>query len=212
MARKYQKPRGVFYRLNHNIRAKEVRVVDEKGNQIGVMPLGKAISLAREKDQDLVEVAPKARPPVCKVINFKKFKFNEAKKRQKEKKKTKKVDLKEIRLTPFIAENDLKFRLERGKEFLREGNRIKLNVFFRGREMAKKEFGYRLLEKALVQIGDLAKIEYEPKFVGRRLEILLSPNNSTEVKDSKQKENHSKAKSSKKETKTKNESKKAKDQ
>ena len=187
MARKkYHKPKGPFYRLNHNIRAQEVRVVDERGKQVGVMPVQDALKLAVEKKLDLVEVAPLAKPPVCKVINFKKFKFNEAKKKQKEKKKTKKVEVKQLRLTPFIAENDLKFRLERGEEFLTDGNRVKISVFFRGREMAKKDFGYRLLEKAIEKLKPISKIESEPKFVGRRLETLLSPSNAPKENNNRQ--------------------------
>lgn len=164
-----------FYRLNQYIQAKEVRVVDEKGKQIGVMPLNQALKQAQKKELDLVEVAPKAQPPVCKIIDFRKFKFLESKRRQAEKKKVKKVELKEIRLTPFIAENDFNFRLGRAEEFLKEGNRVKVVVRFRGREMTKKEFGYELLKKAIERLKSFSKIAVEPKFVGRQLEMTLAP-------------------------------------
>ncbi|MFC1727208.1 translation initiation factor IF-3 [Patescibacteria group bacterium] len=188
--RRYQKPQRTFYRINHFIQAGEVRVVDEDGKQVGLMPLSQALGKAREKGLDLVEVAPKAKPPVCKIINFKKFKYLESKKRQAEKKKLKKIELKEIRLTPFIAENDLKFRLEKARKFLKEGDRAKISIFFRGREMTKKEFGYQLIKKSLEKLEDCAKVEVEPKFIGRRLQIILSPikkekNEQTKAKDQK---------------------------
>ena len=173
--RRYQKKRGPFYRINHFIHAQEVRVVDEKGKQIDVMPLSKALNLARERNLDLVEVAPKAKPPVCKIINFKKFKFLEAKKKREEKKKIKKVEIKQVRLTPFIATNDLKFRLQKAQEFLKDGDKVKLSVFFRGREMTKKEFGYELLKKGAETLSAYSKVDLEPRFVGRRLEMQLSP-------------------------------------
>lgn len=164
-----------FYRINQYIQAREVRVVDEKGKQIGVMPINKALKQAQEKGLDLVEVAPKAQPPVCKIVDFKKFKFLESKKRQAERKKAKKVELKEVRLTPFIAENDFNFRIGRAEEFLKDGDRVKIVVRFRGREMTKKEFGYELLKKAIERLKSFSKIEVEPKFVGRQLEMVFSP-------------------------------------
>jgi translation initiation factor IF-3 len=164
-----------FYRLNRYIQADEVRVVDEKGKQIGVMPLNKALQQAQEKGLDLVEIAAKAKPPVCKIIDFKKFKFLEAKKEQQERKKTKKVELKEIRLAPFIAENDFNFRIKKAEDFLKEGNKVKVVVRFRGRQMTKKEFGYDLLKKAVERLRPFAKVDIEPRFVGRRLEMAFSP-------------------------------------
>lgn len=164
-----------FYRINQYIQAREVRTVDEKGKQIGVMPIQKALQQAREKGLDLVEVAPKARPPVCKIVDFKKFKFLESKKRQEERKKIKKVELKEVRLTPFIAENDFNFRLNRAEEFLKEGDKVKIVVRFRGREMTKKEFGYELLKRAVERLKSFSKIEIEPKFVGRQLQMVFVP-------------------------------------
>lgn len=164
-----------FYRINQYIQAAEVRVVDEKGKQIGVMPITKALKQAQEKGLDLVEVAPKAQPPVCKIIDFKKFKFLQSKKKQEERKKSKKVALKEIWLTPFIAENDFNFRLERAVGFLKQGDRVKLVVRFRGREMTKKEFGYELLKRATERLKSFSKIEIEPKFVGRQLGMVFTP-------------------------------------
>jgi len=164
-----------FYRINQYIQAREVRVVDEQGKQIGVIPLNQALEQARQKGLDLVEVAPQAQPPVCKIIDFKKFKFLQSKKKQEEKKKAKKVELKEIRLRPFIAENDFNFRMARAEEFLLDGNKVKVVVRFKGRQMTKKEFGYQLLKKVVERLNSLAKVEMEPKFLGRQLEIAFSP-------------------------------------
>lgn len=164
-----------FYRINQYIQAEKVRVVDEKGKQIGTMPLNKALKLAQQNKLDLVEIAPKAQPPVCKIIDFKKFRFQEEKKQKENQKKSKKVELKEVRLKPFIAENDFNFRIKRAKDFLKEGNKVKITVRFRGREITKKDFGYELLKKTVEKLGDLAKVEFEPKFAGRQMEMVLTP-------------------------------------
>jgi len=164
-----------YYRLNQYIFATEVRVVDEKGKQIGVMPISQALQQARNLNLDLVEVVPKAQPPICKIINFKKFLFLEEKKAAEQKRKTKKTKLKEIQLTPFIAKNDLENRLNRVEEFLKEGNKVRLVVKFRGREMAKKDFGYRLIEQALIRLKDIAGTDMPPRFLGRQLETVLTP-------------------------------------
>lgn len=139
------------------------------------MPLQEALSLAKKEKKDVVEVAPRAKPPVCKLIDFKKFKFLEDKKQKKEKKAAKRVEIKEIKLTPFIAENDLRYRLERAEEFFADGDRVKFSVFFKGRQMAKKQFGYDLLKRVVEELGPISRVEVEPKFVGRRLEMMLSP-------------------------------------
>lgn len=164
-----------FYRINQYITAKEVRTVDEGGKQIGVLALAEALTKAREKGLDLVEVAPEAKPPVCKVIDFKKFKYLEAKKQQESKKKTKKVEIKEVRLAPFIAVNDLNFLLRRAQKFLAEGNKVKISVRFHGRQMTKKNFGYELIKKAVANLSESAQTEGEPKFMGRQLEVILVP-------------------------------------
>jgi translation initiation factor IF-3 len=164
-----------FYRLNQYITAPTVRVVDEQGKQIGILPISEALKKAKELKADLVEVAPDANPPVCKIIDFKKFKYLEAKKHQEEKRKSKKVEIKEIRLTPFIAKNDFDFRIKRAEEFLKEGNKVKISVKFHGRQLTRKEFGYELIAKAKENLSPHAQVETEPKFVGNQLEVLLSP-------------------------------------
>lgn len=163
-----------FYRINHYIQAREIRVVDEKGKQLGVMSLSQALKQAQDKGLDLIEVAPKAQPPVCKIIDFKKFKYLESKKAQEEKKKSKRVEIKEVHLTPFMAANDFNFRIKRAEHFLKEGHKVRLVVEFRGREMDKKDFGYKLVKQALERLGPYSKIDAEPRFLGRQLTTILS--------------------------------------
>lgn len=164
-----------YYRINQFIQANKIRAIDEKGKQIGIMALGEALKQAQEKRLDLVEIAAKAQPPVCKIINFKKFLFQEEKKEKDSKKKSKKVDLKQIRLRPFIAENDLNFRLKQAERFLKTGNKVKIIIRFLGREITKKDFGYELLKKSIEKLKPVSEIETEPKFFGNQLEINLNP-------------------------------------
>ena len=164
-----------FYRINQYIQAREVRVVDNEGKQVGVLSIEKALKQAQSKGLDLVEVAPNAKPPVCKIIDFKKFKFLESKKQQQDKKKTKKVELKEIKLGLFIAENDFNYRLKKAEEFLKEGDKVKISVVFKGRQITKKEFGYKLMERVLEKLKPFSEIDFEPKFAGRKLEMTLKP-------------------------------------
>lgn len=155
--------------------ASQVRVVDEKGKQIGVMTIFDAKEKARSLGIDLVEVAPNAVPPVCKIIDFKKFRYQEDKKQREGRKKGVKQETKEVRFTPFIAPNDFNIRIERAKEFLAEGNRVKLTVRFVGRQITRKEFGYELLKKAIAQLNKMSKVESEPKWQDRLLMVGLAP-------------------------------------
>lgn len=164
-----------FYQINQYIRADKVRVVDETGKQVGVLPLGEALKKAQKSGLDLVEVAPTASPPVCKIIDFKKFKYLESKKLKDARKKAKGGELKEIRLSPFIAKNDFEFRLGRAEQFLKEGNKVKVTVRFWGRQITRKEFGYELLKKFIEKLSYLSTIEQEPRFAGRQLAMVLSP-------------------------------------
>jgi len=164
-----------FYRINQYIQAEKVRVVDEKAKQLGVISLQEALKKAEELKLDLVEVAPKAVPPVCKIIDFKKFKYLEAKKEQQEKKKSKKTELKEIRLGLFMAENDLNFRLNHAAEFLKEGHKVKISLKFKGRQATRKDLGFQLLQKTLVKMSPFAQVDVEPKLIGRKAEMVLSP-------------------------------------
>lgn len=175
---------GKFYRINQYIQAKEVRVVDEKGTVIGVLPIFNAIQKAKELGADLIEVAPNANPPVCKIIDFKKFKYLEAKKEKEEKKGQKAGELKEVRFSPFIAQNDLKIRGKRIKEFLEDGDKVKIRIRFSGRELDKKDFGYKILNQIIGDLGESAVKDGEAKFQGKELSLILSPRkNSSKAKE-----------------------------
>lgn len=180
-----------FYRINQYIQAKEVRVVDETGKQIGVMPIFEATQRAKKEGKDLVEVSPKAQPPVAKIIDFKKFKYLESKKEREEKKGRKPGELKEVQFTPFIAQNDFNTRLKKVKEFLQEGSKVKIRIRFKGRQITKREFGYKLIERILIELDQLAKKEAEPRFQGREIYLIVSPQRSKPEgeKDEKKDEN-----------------------
>jgi translation initiation factor IF-3 len=130
--------------------------------------------MAQEQGLDLVEVASKANPPVCKLINFKKFRYLERKKDSEGKKKSKRLELKEIRFTPFIGKNDLEYRIKKAEGFLKEGHKVKITVKFVGRQITRKEFGYNLLNTVTEKLRSLSSVELEPKFVGKLLSMTLA--------------------------------------
>lgn len=175
----------IYYRINHNIQAPKLRVIGEDGKQIGVLALSEAIKKAGEKELDLVEIAPKASPPVAKIIDFKKFLYQEEKKRKKEKKRG--GETKGIRLTPFIAEADFNVRVKRTKEFLAEGNKVRVEVRFKGRQLVRRDVGYQLLGRFNEAISDSGKIEQEPKWFGRSLVTTVTPVKGSK-KDEKEKD------------------------
>ncbi|HUW21767.1 MAG TPA: translation initiation factor IF-3 [Candidatus Bathyarchaeia archaeon] len=169
-----------FYRINQYIQASKLRVVDETGKQIGILSRDQALLESQKEGLDLVEIAPNAEPPVCKIIDFKKFRYLEAKKNTG--KKGKKSNIKEVRLSPFIAENDLKNRIEKIRKFLKEKDQVKITIVFRGREIAKKEFGYRLAKTVIESLADNSQIGQEPKIVGRQLVFIIYPNEKDQQK------------------------------
>lgn len=171
-----------YWRTNHQIRGPQVRVVGEEG-QIGVMPVQKAQSLAREKGLDLIEIAPRANPPVVKIADFGKFRYQEEKKARKS--KTKSPDLKEVRFTPFIGDADYQTRLTKVKEFLTGGDKVKVVVKFKGRQMQAKRFGYELTDRLLADLEQETNIDSPPKFVGRHLVMVISPTSKTTKKEEK---------------------------
>lgn len=164
-----------YYRINQFIQAGEVRVVDETGKQIGVMPIFNAVQKARELGLDLIEVSANAKPPVCKIMDFKKFKYVEAKKEREEKRGQKGGDIKEIMLTPFIASNDVQTRIKKAKKFLEDNNKVKFRVKFRGAELGKKDFGFRLISSISEALFGFGEKEFEPKFMGRELFVIFNP-------------------------------------
>lgn len=163
------------YRINHQIRASEVRLLREDGTQIGVVPLAVALSQAKTAGVDAVEIAPMAAPPVVKLINYKKLLYQLAKKEQAAKATAKKVDLKEIRLTPFMAQNDFQVKINRGREFLTGGHKLRICVKFVGRQLSHKEFADVIWQKALASLSDLATVDQAPKWLGKQYIGTLTP-------------------------------------
>lgn len=166
---------NLFWRLNENIRVPAVRLVGSDGKQVGVVKIEEALKKAKDEGLTLVEVAPLAKPPVAKIVEFGKFKYQEEKKAKEIAKKQKGGELKEIRLSPFIAEGDYQTRLRRVKEFLGEKNKVKLVVVFGGRQMGSKPMGYALLDRIYKELGETIVIDMRPKFLGRYLITIVSP-------------------------------------
>ena len=162
-------------RINQFIKASEVRVVHDKKGSLGIMNIKDALALAREEDSDLVEIVPNANPPVCKIINYGKYKFELQKKNKEAKKKQKLVQLKEIKMRPQISVHDYNFKMKHIREFLNEGNKVKITIMFRGREMAHTEFGYDLIAKIIKDLENEASTEKPPKMEGRNLSAVLNP-------------------------------------
>lgn len=177
MAGSYQnRYKTVFWRVNQNIRAPKLRVIGSDGKQLGIFALSEALKKAQEAELDLVEIAPAANPPVAKIIDFAKFKYQEEKRNREAKLKEKKgTELKEIWLTPFMAENDYQVRLGRIREFLEEGHKVRVTVRFTFRQMVHREFGYEILKKVVADTSEISKIDQEPKFLGRQLMMMLTP-------------------------------------
>lgn len=166
---------GPPVRINGKIRAREVRVIDPEGRQIGILPLGEAILRARHLGMDLVEVAPKANPPVCRIIDFGKYQYEQAKKEKESKKHQHSSRVKEIQLRPVIDPHDFGVKLERAVEFLCDDIKVKLTLRFRGREMRHQELGQQIIEKFLREIAPYGQPLEEPKVVGRGMSVMINP-------------------------------------
>ncbi|MDD2523492.1 MAG: translation initiation factor IF-3 [Endomicrobiaceae bacterium] len=163
------------YRTNQYIRVPEVRLIDENGGQVGIVSIADALSRAQACGQDLIEISPQAKPPVCKIIVFSKFRYELAKKEKEAKKKQKNVQLKEVRLRTRIAEHDLEVKLKRIRAFLEDGDKVQLTVMFSGREMQHKDLGFAVLEKVKEKVLDIATIEGRIASMGTRSFLTLSP-------------------------------------
>lgn len=168
-----------YWRINENIRAPELRVVGSDGKQVGILKREEALARAREEGIDLIEIAPMAKPPVAKLAEFGKFLYQEEKKARAEKKNAKSGELKEIRFSPFIAENDFETRVKRIEEFLKDKNKVKIVVKFLGRQMDAKASGYNVVKRIVERFGEQITIDMEPKFLGRHLVTVISPTNKS---------------------------------
>ncbi|MEJ2098678.1 MAG: translation initiation factor IF-3 [Desulfobacterales bacterium] len=161
--------------VNQKIRAREVRVIDPDGNQIGIIPTSKAIEAAAEAGLDLVEVSPNANPPVCKIMDYGRYRYEQTKKKQEAKKKQSTFQLKEIKVRPKTGEHDLQVKIGHIKKFLEKKDKVKVSVIFRGREITLSELGMAVLEKIVEETKEFAMLEQEPKFEGRILVMVLAP-------------------------------------
>jgi len=160
------------YRVNRQIRIPEIRLIDEKGEQLGIVPTIEALKRAEEAGQDLVEVSPTARPPVCRIMDFGKFKYAQRKKEKGSHKTS--SQLKELRVRPAIDPHDLEYRLDAGRKFLEQGHKVQVVCIFRGRQMAHPEHGYAVMKRVAETLGDISKVESPAKLMGRRMTMLLS--------------------------------------
>lgn len=163
--------------INEQIREKEVQVIDENEQRLGVLDIQKALEIANEKDLDLVLVAPGAKPPVCKIMNYGKYKFNQAKKEKEARKNQKTFDIKEIRVTPNIEDHDFGFKCKNARKFLEDGDKVKITVRFRGRELNYVKIGEDILNKFIEELSDIANVEKKPLLEGKNMFIILAKNN-----------------------------------
>ena len=166
------------HQLNEEIRDKEVRVIGSDGTQLGIMSSADALNLAFEKDLDLVKISPNAVPPVCKIMDYGKFRFEQVKKDKEAKKNQRVVEIKEVRMSPNIDVADFNVKLKNAQKFLSDGNRVKVTVRFRGREMAHTSIGEELLKKFGESCTEVANVEKNPKLDGRHMSMFLSPKNA----------------------------------
>jgi len=163
-------------RVNRGIRASQIRLIGAEGEQLGIVELSRGIELAEERELDLVEVAGNVKPPVCRVMDFAKFKYDQEKKEREAKHHQKRVLIKEIRVKPNIEDHDYQVKLRHALEFLEKGNKVKVNLFFRGREMAHKEIGKRVLDKFISDMSKEGQMEKSPSFEGRVMSMVFAPN------------------------------------
>jgi len=185
---KGRKEQRKFYRINERIFASTLRVLDPEGRQIGVLSKFEALGKARELGFDLVEIAPLAKPPVARIIDFNKFLYQEEKKKKEEKRKSKASETKEVRLGPFMDDHDLQVMVKRAREFLTNNNKVRMVVRFTGRQMAHPEFGHQVLQKAIDSLNDISKVEKVRHFEGRNLITIISPDKKSGQKGKEKKE------------------------
>nr|WP_308447378.1 translation initiation factor IF-3 [Parachitinimonas caeni] len=162
-------------RVNGEISAREIRLVGVEGEQLGIVSLDRALEMAEEAEVDLVEIAPTAQPPVCRLMDYGKFKYRESKKRHEAKLKQKQIQVKEVKFRPGTDEGDYQVKLRNLIRFLTEGDKAKITLRFRGREMAHQEFGIALLKRVETDLADVAMVEQFPKMEGRQMVMMLAP-------------------------------------
>ncbi len=150
-------------------------MIDKEGNQMGILPLAEALEIARSRNLDLVEVAPLADPPVCRILDYGKYKYQQSKRSQQARRKQRSVQVKEVKMRPKTEEHDYQFKLNHARRFLSAGNKVKVTIMFRGREMAHTDLGRRKLDRFVEELGEIAQVESAPRLEGRNMSMILSP-------------------------------------
>ena len=173
---------NAVHQINEEINDKEVRLIGDQGEQLGIMSAAEALRIAEEKELDLVKIAPGSNPPVCRIMDYGKYRFEQTKKEKEAKKNQRIVEVKEIRMSPGIDTNDFNTKLKNAQKFLADGDRVKVSVRFRGREMAHTEIGAALLKDFAAQCAEFANMDKAPKLEGRNMSMFLSPKPVTPAK------------------------------
>jgi translation initiation factor IF-3 len=166
-------------RVNRQIRISPVRVITPDGEQAGILPIERALEIAEELGLDLVEVAPLARPPVCRIMDYGKYKYEEQRQAREARKRQHHVQIKEVKMRPGIEDHDFEFKTRHARKFLEEGNKVKLTMMFRGRQMAHPEFGRQVLDRVSALLQDVSKVEQHPQLEGRSMVMVLAPTAKT---------------------------------
>ncbi len=161
--------------MNNKIIASVVRTIDDAGEQLGIIPVKEALSIAQERGLDLVEVAPNAKPPVCRIMDYGRYKYQQEKRATESKKKQSQITIKEIKLRPKTGEHDYQTKVKHITKFLDKGNKVKVTIMFRGREIVHSDIGMRILRRIAVELDENALVENQPKLEGRNMSMLLSP-------------------------------------
>jgi translation initiation factor IF-3 len=174
--RNYQREEKDDVRLNERIRVPQVRLIDENGEQVGIVPTSQALQMARDKGLDLMEVSATASPPVCKICDYGKFKYEKKKKEAQARKNQVIVKVKEVQLRPNTDEHDLEYKIKNAHEFLEEGDKVKFTILFRGREIAHTEPGFKMCKEVMERLADVGIVEMAPKLEGKKLMMIMAPN------------------------------------
>ncbi len=166
---------NAVHQINEEIKDNEIRLIGDEGEQLGIMSADEALRIAAEREMDLVKISPGSNPPVCKIMDYGKFRFEQAKKEKEAKKNQRIIEIKEIRMSPGIGENDFNTKLKNAQKFLNDGDRVKASVRFRGREMAHTDIGAELLKNFADKCAEIANMDKAPKLEGRNMSMFLSP-------------------------------------
>lgn len=161
--------------MNEAIRAREVRLIDEEGNQLGIMPVRQALEIAAERGLDLVEVAPTAQPVVCRLMDYGRYKYEQAKREREARRHQRSMDIKELKMRPRIDDHDFEVKVRSAERFLRDGDKVKCTIMFRGREIVHADLGREVLERLAQRLQELAAVEAEPRIEGRNMVMMLAP-------------------------------------